>query len=51
MQNDDEHYKNFQVRDYMNKESLAGKRPHIRIIESIINAKKLEPTVTFNIRR
>lgn len=29
----------------------AGKRPHIRIIESIINAKKLEPTVTFNIRR
>lgn len=29
----------------------AGKRPHIRIIESIINAKKLEPTVIFNIRR
>ncbi|HBC85011.1 MAG TPA: hypothetical protein DCZ30_06405, partial [Clostridiales bacterium] len=34
-------------RDYQK----AGKRPHIRIIESIINAKKLEPTVTFNIRR
>ena len=29
----------------------AGKRPHIRIIESIINARKLEPTVIFNIRR
>ncbi len=29
----------------------AGKRPHIRIIESIINAKKIEPTVIFNIRR
>ena len=29
----------------------AGKRPHIRIIESIINERKLEPTVIFNIRR
>ena len=29
----------------------AGKRPHIRIIESIIEARKLEPTVIFNIRR
>ena len=29
----------------------AGKRPHIRIIESIINARKLEPSVVFNIRR
>ena len=28
-----------------------GKRPHIRIIESIIEKRKLEPTVTFNIRR
>ena len=29
----------------------AGKRPHIRIIESIINKKHLEPTVRFDIRR
>lgn len=29
----------------------AGKRPHLSIIQSIIQAKKLEPTVTFNIRR
>ena len=29
----------------------VGKRPHIRIIESIINSRKLEPTVIFNIRR
>ena len=29
----------------------AGKRPHIRIIESIINKNNLKPTVTFNIRR
>ena len=29
----------------------VGKRPHIRIIEAIINAKKLEPTVDFDIRR
>ena len=29
----------------------AGKRPHIRIIESIINKRNLEPTVKFNIRR
>ena len=29
----------------------AGKRPHISIIQSIIEARKLEPTVTFNIRR
>lgn len=29
----------------------AGKRPHIRIIESIIEKRKLEPTVKFNIRR
>ena len=28
-----------------------GKRPHIRIIESIIEKRKLEPTVKFNIRR
>lgn len=28
-----------------------GKRPHIRIIESIINERHLEPTVKFNIRR
>lgn len=29
----------------------AGKRPHISIIESIINARNLKPTVVFNIRR
>ena len=29
----------------------AGKRPHIRIIESVINARNLKPTVVFNIRR
>ena len=29
----------------------AGKRPHIRIIESIIEKNKLEPTVIFDIRR
>lgn len=29
----------------------AGKRPHISIIESIIEARNLEPTVKFNIRR
>jgi hypothetical protein len=29
----------------------AGKRPHIRIIESIIEQKQLKPTVVFNIRR
>lgn len=29
----------------------AGKRPHIRIIESIIKKRNLEPTVKFNIRR
>ena len=29
----------------------TGKRPHIRIIESIINQKGLEPTVIFDIRR
>ena len=29
----------------------AGKRPHIRIIESIIEKKGLKPTVIFNIRR
>lgn len=28
-----------------------GKRPHIRIIELIIEKRKLEPTVTFDIRR
>lgn len=29
----------------------AGKRPHIRIIESIIEKNNLEPIVKFNIRR
>lgn len=29
----------------------AGKRPHFSIIQSIIEARKLEPTVIFNIRR
>lgn len=29
----------------------AGKRPHFSIIEKIIDAKGLEPTVVFNIRR
>ena len=29
----------------------AGKRPHFSLIQSIIEAKKLEPTVIFNIRR
>lgn len=29
----------------------AGKRPHIRIIEAIIDKKGLQPTVTFNIRK
>lgn len=29
----------------------AGKRPHIRIIESIIDKRNLKPTVIFNIRR
>ena len=29
----------------------AGKRPHLSVIQSIIEARKLEPTVTFNIRR
>lgn len=28
-----------------------GKRPHIRIIESIIEKRNLKPTVKFNIRR
>lgn len=35
------------VEDYQK----VGKRPHIRIIEAIINAKNLEPTVVFDIRR
>ena len=35
------------VGDYQN----AGKRPHLSIIQSAIEARKLEPTVTFNIRR
>ncbi|MFG6319275.1 MAG: hypothetical protein K1W33_05390 [Clostridia bacterium] len=35
------------VEDYQK----VGKRPHIRIIEAIINEKKLEPTVVFDIRR
>ncbi|MCX4303387.1 MAG: hypothetical protein OSJ66_05230 [Clostridia bacterium] len=35
------------VGDYQN----AGKRPHLSIIQSVIEARKLEPTVTFNIRR
>lgn len=29
----------------------AGKRPHISVIDTIIKARNLEPTVTFNIRR
>lgn len=29
----------------------AGKRPHLSIIQSIIEARRLEPTVVFNIRR
>lgn len=29
----------------------AGKRPHIRIIEKIIETRNLEPTVIFDIRR
>ena len=29
----------------------AGKRPHIRIIETIIEERKLEPTVIFDIRK
>lgn len=29
----------------------AGKRPHISIIQSIIEKRNLEPTVKFNIRR
>lgn len=29
----------------------AGKRPHIRIIESIIEKRNLKPTVVFDIRR
>ncbi len=39
--------KNATVGDYQK----AGKRPHIRIIESIIEARNLKPTVVFNIRR
>lgn len=35
------------VEDYQK----VGKRPHIRIIEAIINKKQLEPTVIFDIRR
>ncbi|MBQ8984562.1 Bsp6I family type II restriction endonuclease [Candidatus Saccharibacteria bacterium] len=35
------------VEDYQR----AGKRPHIRIIEKIIEAKNLKPTTCFNIRR
>lgn len=29
----------------------AGKRPHLSVIQSIIEARELEPTVIFNIRR
>ena len=39
--------KNATVGDYQR----AGKRPHIRVIESIIEKKQLEPTVIFDIRR
>ena len=35
------------VEDYQK----MGKRPHIRIIETIINKRGLEPTVIFDIRR
>lgn len=37
----------FKVGDYQNQ----GKRPHLSIIEKIINEKQLEPNVIFNIRR
>ena len=39
--------KNATLGDYQ----IAGKRPHVRIIESVINARNLKPTVAFNIAR